>query len=86
MTSERKGVLSGKKSVNEGSLVNSQRHWTKGGLSWCAGAAELSFECEIQVFTLCLTSTGETLNTAQGNTMKCVEFLTVNLAGVGRRG
>lgn len=66
--------------------MNCQHPWTKGGLSWYAGAAELSFECEIQVFTLCLASIGETLNTAQGNVMKSVEFWTVNLAGVGRKG
>lgn len=54
--------------------MNVQLFWTTGRLSFYTRASQFSFEYEIQVFQLCLASTGETLKIAQVNVMKDVEF------------
>lgn len=76
-------MQAGKLSVGEGSMVNCQSHWTKSRLNWYAG--QLSFERKIRV-KLCLASTGETLNKAQVNIMKNVEFYDRKSSRCGREG
>lgn len=66
--------------------MKSQLYWTKASLHQYAGASYLSFVCEIQVFKLCLASTGETPKTVKVKIMKNVEFYDCKSGKCGREG